>query len=78
MPWRATPIPTTSCSGRSPSPACSRARPTAPTGANQFLAQVEAGYAFGIYAPAAATVTPFARFQTSSINQAAFSEWGAN
>ena len=48
------------------------------TGANQFLAQVEAGYAFGIYAPAAATVTPFARFQTSSINQAAFSEWGAN
>jgi fibronectin-binding autotransporter adhesin len=48
------------------------------TGANQFLAQVEAGYAFGLYAPAAATVTPFARFQTSSINQAAFSEWGAN
>jgi outer membrane autotransporter protein len=48
------------------------------TGANQFLAQAEAGYAFGIYAPAAATVTPFARFQTSSINQAAFSEWGAN
>jgi outer membrane autotransporter protein len=48
------------------------------TGANQFLAQVEAGYAFGIYAPAAATVTPFARFQTSSINQAAFNEWGAN
>jgi len=27
---------------------------------------------------AQATVTPFARFQTSSINQAAFSEWGAN
>ena len=25
-----------------------------------------------------ATVTPFARFQASSINQAAFSEWGAN
>ena len=38
----------------------------------------EAGYSFGIYAPAAATLTPFARFQASSINQAAFSEWGAN
>ena len=48
------------------------------TGANQFLAQAEAGYKFGLYAPAAATVTPFARFQTSSINQAAFQEWGAN
>ena len=48
------------------------------TGANQFLGQVETGYAFGIYAPANATVTPFARFQASSINQAAFQEWGAN
>ena len=48
------------------------------TGANQFLGQAEAGYRLGLYAPAMATVTPFARFQTSSINQAAFSEWGAN
>ena len=48
------------------------------TGANQFLGQVETGYAVPVYAPAAATVTPFARFQASSINQAAFSEWGAN
>lgn len=48
------------------------------TGANQFLGQVETGYQMGIYAPAQATVTPFARFQISSINQAAFSEWGAN
>jgi fibronectin-binding autotransporter adhesin len=48
------------------------------TGVNQFLAQVEAGYAVPVYAPAAATVTPFARFQTSSVNQAAFNEWGAN
>jgi outer membrane autotransporter protein len=47
-------------------------------GADQFLAQAEAGYKIGIYAPAAASVTPFARFQTSSINQAAFNEWGAN
>ena len=48
------------------------------TGANQFLAQAEAGYKIGIYAPAVAAVTPFARFQASSINQAAFQEWGAN
>ncbi len=48
------------------------------TGANQLLAQAEAGYKIGVYAPAAAAVTPFARFQTSSINQAAFNEWGAN
>ena len=76
--WRATPTPTTSCSGRSPSPACSRARPTAATGANQFLGQVETGYEIAVYAPAPATLTPFARFQASSINQAAFNEWGAN
>jgi filamentous hemagglutinin family protein len=48
------------------------------TGADQFLGQVETGYAVPVYAPAAVTVTPFARFQASSINQAAFSEWGAN
>ncbi|MPZ32065.1 MAG: autotransporter domain-containing protein [Rhodospirillales bacterium] len=51
---------------------------SASTGANQFLGQVETGYRLGVYAPAQATVTPFARFQASSINQAAFSEWGAN
>jgi autotransporter-associated beta strand protein len=48
------------------------------TGANAFLGQVETGYRIGVYAPAAATVTPFARFQATSINQAGFSEWGAN
>jgi fibronectin-binding autotransporter adhesin len=48
------------------------------TGANQFLGQVEAGYGIAVYAPAQATITPFARFQASSINQAPFSEWGAN
>jgi outer membrane autotransporter protein len=47
-------------------------------GANQFLGQVEIGYKIGVFAPAALTLTPFARLQTSSINQAAFSEWGAN
>jgi outer membrane autotransporter protein len=48
------------------------------TGANQFLGQVEAGYKVGIFAPPAATLTPFGRLQASTIDQAAFSEWGAN
>ena len=48
------------------------------TGANQFLGQAELGYQVAVYAPAAATVTPFARLQVMSVNQAAFSEWGAN
>ncbi|WP_296337807.1 autotransporter outer membrane beta-barrel domain-containing protein [Reyranella sp.] len=47
------------------------------TGADQFLAQVEAGYKVGIYTPAAATLTPFARFQTSTVTQASFTETGA-
>ena len=48
------------------------------TGANQFLGQIETGYRIGVYAPAQATVTPFGRFYASSINQAAFTEWGAS
>ncbi len=48
------------------------------TGANQFLGQVETGYRIGVFAPSATTVTPFARLQVMSVNQAAFSEWGAN
>ena len=48
------------------------------TGVNQFLGQAELGYQIPVYAPASATVTPFARFQVMSANQAAFSEWGAN
>src|SRR5262249_26583076 len=48
------------------------------TGANQFLGQAELGYQVPVYAPAAASVTPFARLQVMSVNQAAFSEWGAN
>ena len=48
------------------------------TGANQALGQVETGYKIGVYAPASATVTPFARLQASSVMQNAFSEWGAN
>ncbi|MBI3197633.1 MAG: autotransporter outer membrane beta-barrel domain-containing protein [Rhodospirillales bacterium] len=48
------------------------------TGANQFVGQAEAGYKFGIYEPAAASLTPFARLQGISNNQAAFSETGAS
>jgi fibronectin-binding autotransporter adhesin len=47
------------------------------TGANQFLGQIEAGYKLGVYAPASATITPFGRFQISSVTQNAFSESGA-
>jgi outer membrane autotransporter protein len=48
------------------------------TGANQFLGQAEIGYGIPVFAAAQATVTPFARFQLSTVNQAGFSEWGAN
>jgi outer membrane autotransporter protein len=48
------------------------------TGVNQFLGQAELGYQVPVYAPASATLTPFARLQVMSANQAAFSEWGAN
>ena len=48
------------------------------TGANQFLGQVETGYKLPVFAPASASVTPFARLQGSTVNQNAFSEWGAN
>ena len=49
---------------------------TGSTGANQFLGQIEAGYKLGVYAPAAATITPFGRFQISSVTQNAFTEVG--
>ena len=48
------------------------------TGVNQFLGQAELGYQISVYAPASATLTPFARLQAMSANQAAFSEWDAN
>jgi outer membrane autotransporter protein len=50
---------------------------TGSTGANQFLGQVETGYKVSVYAPAAASVTPFARLQVSDVTQNAFSESGA-
>ena len=48
------------------------------TGANQFLTQVETGYALPVFAPAALAVTPFARLQFSTTTQNAFAELGAN
>ena len=50
---------------------------TGSTGANQFLGQIEGGYKLGVYAPATATITPFGRFQISSVTQNAFSKSGA-
>jgi outer membrane autotransporter protein len=41
------------------------------------LGQIETGYRVGIYAPADATLTPFARLQGSSVTQNAFTESGA-
>ena len=46
-------------------------------GANQFLGQLEAGYRIGINEPAAASITPFARFQGTTNSQLGFSESGA-
>ena len=46
---------------------------TGSTGANQFLGQIEAGYKVDVYA-AAATITPFGRFQISSVTQNGFTE----
>ena len=37
------------------------------TGANQFLGQAEGGYKVGLYASAAASITPFGRLQLSSV-----------
>ena len=50
---------------------------TGSTGANQFLGQIEGGYKFDVYAPAAATITPFGRFQITSVTQNGFTESGA-
>jgi len=47
------------------------------TGANQFLAQAEAGYRIGIYEPAALSISPFVRFQGMTNSQTGFSESGA-
>lgn len=48
------------------------------TYANQFLGQIEAGYRIGVFAPAALSLTPFARLQASTATQAGFTETGAN
>lgn len=51
---------------------------TGQTGANQIVGQAEAGYRVDIRGRAAASLTPFARLQTMSIDQGAFSEAGAS
>src|SRR6185369_5155132 len=50
---------------------------TGGAGANQFLAQIETGYAVPLWAPARASLTPFARLQGSTTTQNGFSESGA-
>jgi outer membrane autotransporter protein len=47
------------------------------TGANQWYGQLEAGYRFDLGTNANAFVTPFARLQAYTANQAAFTETGA-
>ena len=47
------------------------------TGANQFLGQIEGGYKIDVYPPAMASITPFGRFQISSVTQNAFNKSGA-
>ena len=47
------------------------------TGANQFIGQAEAGYRIGVFEPAQAAITPFARFQAAAVAQNAFGESGA-
>ena len=60
------------------SPACSRARPTARPAPTSSWPRSRPATRSASMRPRPPRVTPFARFQTSSINQAAFSEWGAN
>jgi outer membrane autotransporter protein len=74
MRWRDTRIPATRCSASSSSPACTA---NGSTGANQFFGQVETGYRVPVFAPAAASVTPFARLQAATVTQNGFSEWGS-
>jgi len=46
------------------------------TNANQFLGQIETGYMIGLDTPPKTSITPFARLQVGSVNQAGFSESG--
>jgi len=47
------------------------------TAANQFFGQIESGYRVPVFAPAQASVTPFARLQAATVTQNGFSEWGS-
>jgi outer membrane autotransporter protein len=46
------------------------------TSANQFLGQIEAGYKIGLGLGANTSISPFARLQIGSVNQAGFTEYG--
>ena len=46
-------------------------------GANQLMGQVEAGYRIGLHERAAVSITPFARFEGTTVSQVGFSENGA-
>ena len=46
------------------------------TSANQFLGQIETGYKIGLGIGANSSISPFARLQVGSINQAGFTEYG--
>ncbi len=46
------------------------------TSANQFLGQIETGYKIGLGLGANTSISPFARLQIGSINQAGFTEYG--
>ena len=46
------------------------------TSANQFLGQIEAGYKFDLGLGSNTSISPFARLQIASINQAGFTEYG--
>ena len=78
MRWWATATTTTRCAGTSRSRALQPRTALGQTHANQFLGQIEAGYRIGIFAPAALSLTPFARLQASTGTQAGFTETGAN
>ncbi len=47
-------------------------------GGNQLQSQLETGYRIGLYAPAAASVTPFVRLQAASNSRNGFTETGAD
>ena len=76
MRWRATPIPPTRCSARSSIPGLQPRTANGSAGANQFFGQIESGYRVPVFAPAAASVTPFARLQAATRDPERFQRMG--